>query len=102
MTSRLEARLAQLEARRVCTATPDTPEAHAAAAELERLFGEHDPDGSIRARFDSTADSQARAAAVVDLLERAGPEAERDFLNRLALAEGRQPCHVNAPERKES
>jgi hypothetical protein len=102
MNATLQRRLQALEARHTQAATTDSPEAREAAAELERLFAAHDHDGELLARFHVAADSAERAVVTCDLLDRAGPEAERQFLNLLAVAEGRQPCHVNAPERKES
>lgn len=102
MNATLQRRLAALEAAAGQSATADTPEARAAREALEALFQQHDADGGMRTRFDAAPDSRARAVAVVDLLEIAGPEAERRFLNLLAVAEGRQPCYVNAPESKDS
>lgn len=72
----MERRLQALEAGAAKTGTPDTPEARAALAELERLFCVYDTDLSIRCRFDEGETVQERAAAVNDLIALA-PQSER-------------------------
>ena len=99
MTSaRLSLRLQQLEAVRARMAPPDSPQAQAVAAALAELFARFDPDGSIRARFDAAPDSEARAVAVCDLLDRGDPTASAEFLSLLAVAQGRPPCNPYTKE----
>lgn len=95
MTTRISARLAILEAAAAGRRDVDTPEARAVCECLSGMFAAHDADGSIRAAFDAAADAQARGVAVVDLLDRAGREVERELLNLLAVAEGRHGTPIN-------
>lgn len=89
MSIALSRRLQALEALAGRARSADTAEARAASEALRELLQAHDADGALAARLEAARSIQERAVVVVDLLEICSEGQRRDFMNRLADANGR-------------
>lgn len=89
MNRTLQTRLQALEVLAARVRSADTAEARAASEALRELLQAHDTDGALAARLESARSIQERAVIVVDLLELCSEGQRRDFMNRLADANGR-------------
>lgn len=95
MNLSLQRRLLALESIRGRTCAADTPQARAVSAAFQQLLAAHDVDGEFARRIAAAESIEARAVALVDLLEVAGRAELRHVLNLIAVARGRQPCPLN-------
>ncbi|MBE5315677.1 MAG: hypothetical protein H4O13_09770 [Xanthomonadales bacterium] len=89
MNRTLQNRLQALEVLAARVRSADTAEARAASEALRELLQAHDVDGALAASLEAARSIAERAVAVVDLLELCSEAERREFMNKLADANGR-------------